>query len=166
MIGGTIFIIALAILITLTRTRPTQPMIRTAPASSTAPSFVKEGELTFMSRDDRHIATIDVEIADSENRRMLGLMYRQDLEPLQGMLFIFPYEDLQSFWMKDTPLSLDMIFVNGAREIVTIHRNTTPLSQQNYASTRPTQFVVEVNAGFTDQYGIREGDKIRWRRMK
>jgi uncharacterized membrane protein (UPF0127 family) len=83
----------------------------------------------------------------------------------RGMFFIFPNERRQSFWMRNTQLALDMFFVNSKNEIVTIHKNTTPFSDQSYASTAPAIYVIEVVAGFTDKYNIREGDKIVWRRI-
>jgi hypothetical protein len=76
------------------------------------------------------------------------------------MLFINSEEEMQSFWMKNTYIPLDMIFVNANKEIVTIHVNTTPLKEWNYTSTKPALYVVEVNAGFTNRHGIGTGDKI------
>ena len=81
-----------------------------------------------------------------------------------GMLFIFPYEAEQSFWMKNTVIALDMIFVNSKLEIVKIHHNTTPFSEQSYSSGKPAEYVVEVNAGYSNRMGIKEGDKIIWTR--
>ena len=64
--------------------------------------------------------------------------------------------------MRNTLISLDMIFVNAQKEIVTIHKNTKILSDQSYPSTKPAMYVIEVVAGFTDKYNIKEGDKISW----
>jgi uncharacterized membrane protein (UPF0127 family) len=89
-------------------------------------------------------------------------MNRESMEEKQGMLFIFPQERFQSFWMLNTLFSLDMLFINKEKEIVTIHKNTTPLSQQSYPSSKPALYVLEVNAGFTDKYNIKEGDKVFW----
>ena len=124
--------------------------------------FKKEGELTFVDSVDNLIVKIDIEIADNEYERQLGLMNRESMEEMQGMLFIFPQERYQSFWMLNTMFSLDIIFVNSNKEIVTIHKNTTPLSEQSYPSTAPAQFVVEVNAGFCDTHNIKIGDKVFW----
>lgn len=124
--------------------------------------FKKEGELTFVDSLENPIVKIDIEIADNDYERQLGLMNRQSMEEMQGMLFIFPQERFQSFWMLNTLFSLDIIFVNSNKEIVTIHKNTTPLSEQSYPSTEPAQYVVEVNAGFCDRHNIKLGDKIFW----
>lgn len=128
--------------------------------------FTKEGELTFYTSDANPIVTIDIEIAETEYERQLGLMKRKEIQEKQGMLFKFPDETLRSFWMRNTFISLDMIFINSQREIVTIQKNTTPLSDQSYPSTEPAVYVVEVKAGFTDKYGIHEGDKIGWMDIK
>ncbi len=124
--------------------------------------FMKEGSLTFTDSLNNPITKIDLEIADTDFDRQLGLMFRKSMETNQGMLFIFPVQETLSFWMKNTYLPLDMIFVNSDKKIVTIHKNTKTLSDQSYASTEPAQYVVEVNAGFADKYSIKVGDKINW----
>jgi len=124
--------------------------------------FKKEGELTFVDSVENAIIKIDIEIADNDYQRQLGLMNRQSMEEMQGMLFIFPDERYQSFWMLNTLFSLDIIFINSNKEIVTIHKNTTPLSEQSYPSSAPAIYVVEVNAGFCDRHEIKLGNKIFW----
>ena len=108
---------------------------------------------------------MDIEIADNESTRELGLMGRPTMEEHQAMLFVFDEEFYASFWMKNTILPLDMIFADKTGRIMTIHKNTTPFSEQTYAATAPVMFVVETVAGFTDRYGIGVGDRIQWRRM-
>lgn len=126
--------------------------------------FKKDGELTFQTEDGKYISRIDIEIADNDIKRTNGLMDRLSMKENQGMLFIFPYDTIQSFWMKNTIIPLDIIFVNRDNEIVTIHKNTVPFDTGQYASTKPASRVVEVIAGYTDLYGISEGNKIVWRR--
>lgn len=129
------------------------------------PKFTKHGELTFNSPEGKFLMKIDIEIADDDSKREQGLMYRDKMEEGQGMLFIFPQEEQRSFWMLNTMLSLDIIFVNSKNEIVKIHRNTTPYAKTSYPSNEPAQYVVEVIAGFTEKYNINEKDRIVWRRM-
>jgi len=140
------------------------PELEKAMTAKAAYSFTKEGELTFVNQNGEMISKIDIEIADDDEQRMTGLMFRDKMEENQGMLFIFPNESPQSFWMKNTMIPLDMIFINSKMEIVKIHKNTTPYSEQTYSSIKPSQYVVEVNAGYTDKFGIKEGYKIVWRR--
>lgn len=129
-------------------------------------TFTKEGELIFSDSLGNEKIKIDIEVADTEYERQLGLMNRKEMNENQGMLFIFPDEQFRSFWMLNTLISLDMLFVNRERQIVTIHKNTTPLSQQSYPSTAPAVYVVEVIGGFTDKHNIKVGDKINWMRIK
>ncbi|MBM4256916.1 MAG: DUF192 domain-containing protein [Deltaproteobacteria bacterium] len=109
--------------------------------------------------DPVHVA---VEIANTEEKRQLGLMYRTDLAEMQGMLFLFPREGPLSFWMKNTPRSLDIIYINSTHTIVRIARNTTPFSEENLPSGKPAQFALEVNGGFCQRHGINEGDRIEF----
>ncbi len=141
----------------------TDETANTKPAGYQQFDFTKEGELTFQDPEGKFISQIEIEIANDMVERAVGLMYREKMKLNQGMLFVFPEETWQSFWMKNTVLSLDIIFVNKKMEIVTIHKNTTPFSEQSYPSTGKAIYVVEVNAGYTDQFGIVEGDKISWR---
>ena len=133
--------------------------------SAPAYEFKKEGELTFRSKDDNFISRIDIEIAGDNSEQATGLMYRDKMKEKEGMFFIFSREELQSFWMKNTFLPLDIIFVNKAGLIIKIHKNTQPLSEQSYPSNSPAIYVVEVNAGYTEKFNINEGDKIIWRRF-
>jgi len=127
-------------------------------------NFTKEGELSFTDSLSITKTKIDLEIADNEYERELGLMKRVEMKENQGMLFIFPDEQIRSFWMRNTLISLDMMFINAAKEIVTIHRNTTKLSDQTYPSSKPAMYVVEVVAGFADRHNIKTGDRIDWKR--
>ena len=126
--------------------------------------FRKDGELTFQNKKKEFISTIDLEFAETAKERAQGLMYRTKLAENQGMLFIFPSEEMQSFWMHNTVLPLDMIFVNSNLQIVTIRKNTKPYDDSSYPSTEPAQYVIEVNAGYTDKFGIKVGDIVVFRR--
>lgn len=125
-------------------------------------SFKKEGELSFIKQNGEVIKKIDIEVADTEYDRQLGLMFRKNMTENQGMLFVFPYEQFQSFWMRNTYISLDILFVNAQKEIVTIHKNTQVLTDNSYPSSKPAKYVVEVIAGFCDAYGVDVGDIITW----
>jgi hypothetical protein len=127
-------------------------------------TFQKEGDLVFTSHNGDTISKIEIEIADDDQQRELGLMMRRDMKEDNGMLFIFPYETLQAFWMKNTIIPLDILYVNSQNEIVKIYKNTEPYSEKSLPSGKPSLYVVEVNGGYTDKYGIKEGNKIVWKR--
>ncbi len=167
-IAGTVLLI-LALIVVLTYQPSKQPTPSTQPSTTTsqqgAYDFVKQGEVRFQTAKQDFIAAIEVELAQDDSKRQLGLMYRDKLGENQGMLFIFEGDDSRAFWMKNTVLPLDMIFVNSKDEIVTIHKNTTPYSEQSYASSKPARFVIEVNAGYTDRHKVSVGDHIVWNRL-
>lgn len=122
--------------------------------------FRKDGELQFRDQSDKLLVTIAVEVADNEEERMLGLMYRDSLPGMSGMLFMFENEEVQSFWMKNTRFSLDIIFINAERRIVSISKGTKPYSLASVSSAGPAMFVVEVPAGFSERYGISERCRV------
>lgn len=129
----------------------------------TTPKFKKEGELLFISKTESDTLTvIDIEVADNEQKTAQGLMHRSSMPENAGMLFLMPQEEIQGFWMKNTYIPLDMIFVNSNKEIVTIHHNTTPMNENSYLSTAPALYVVEVNGGFCNKNNIKEGDQIEF----
>ncbi len=124
--------------------------------------FKKDGTLTFSDSLGNTKAKIDIQIANTDFDRQLGLMFRKSMGENQGMLFIFPQESVQSFWMRNTYISLDMIFVSTDKKIITIHKDTKTLSDQTYRSTGPAKYVLEVDAGFSDKFNIKVGDNINW----
>ena len=129
--------------------------------SSLPPSFKKQGDLYFLRKKTNDtIRHLDIEFATTDAERETGLMFRRSMEDSQGMLFIFAEEEEQSFWMKNTYISLDIIYINKNREIVSIQKRTRPLSEQSLPSDAGAQYVLEVNGGYSDKYGIRKGDKI------
>lgn len=130
-------------------------------AKKDEPQFVREGELFFIeSETGDTIKNIAIEIADNDKERNQGMMYRSQMPDTAGMLFIYEQPREQSFWMKDTPLSLDILYVDANGEIVTLYKNTTPYSEKSIPSYKKAQYVVEVVGGFTDRYEISVGDKI------
>jgi uncharacterized membrane protein (UPF0127 family) len=131
----------------------------------TAQPFRKDAELVFLSPDGAVRGRIDAEIAEGLHERVKGLMFREHLGPDQGMLFLFPVEEPRSFWMKNTPLPLDILFLDSERTVVSIRKDTVPYSEKSVQSERPARYVVEVNAGFVDRHGIETGDRAFWQRI-
>ncbi|MFK7844990.1 MAG: DUF192 domain-containing protein [Rhodothermales bacterium] len=135
----------------------------TPAAEKTSVAFRHDGELDLLRGGENYL-TLDIEIADNDSSITRGLMQRDGMPDLSGMLFLMPTEDIQSFWMSNTTISLDIIFINGQMEIVHIAKYTTPLSPNSVPSEYPAAYVLEVIAGFADTHGILEGDQINWRR--
>ncbi len=125
-----------------------------APAALALPT----GEATVHTRQGP--LTFFVEIARSPAERSQGLMYREELAKDHGMLFDFVEERPVSFWMKNTPLPLDLLFIRKDGEIVRITPNATPYSTDLLPSGQPIRYVLEILGGSAAQRGIRVGDRL------
>jgi uncharacterized membrane protein (UPF0127 family) len=168
--AGALFVVALVVVYVVGRnvqTEKLQPVSQSPAMTQTrsAVAFVKEGELRFLDRQDNLLSSVDIEIADDEARRTQGLMYRDSMAENQAMLFIFPDEAERSFWMKNTILPLDIIYINAKNQIFTVQKNTVPYSEDSVPSNGPVKYVVEVNAGYCDKHLIKVGDHIEWKRL-
>jgi len=107
-----------------------------------------------------------VEVVDTDESRARGLMFRQELAPNSGMLFDFLSERPVSFWMQNTYIPLDMLFVLANGEIVRIHENARPHDQTPIPSGQPVRFVLEIPGGRSAELGIAEGDRLEHPRVK
>lgn len=136
-----------------------------APAGNYEPKFKKEGELYFLNAAlGDTIRSIDIEVAETREEISYGMMYRKSMDPNTGMLFLMGEERNQSFYMKNTYVPLDIIYINRQLEVVSIQKNAEPLNERSLPSEGPAAYVLEVSAGFSDQYGITKGTRILYRR--
>jgi hypothetical protein len=142
---------------------PAQPPSALGQEAMPEPQFQKEGELQFISAaTGKAISQIDIERAETDMERQFGLMYRKSMADSLGMLFVFEQSEPQGFWMKNTYIPLDILFVDDSLTILNIHENTVPLSENSLLSKGKARYVVEVVGGYTRKHGIQAGDKIRW----
>lgn len=133
----------------------------TETANGTA--FKKQATLAFLSKSGADtLRKIDIQLAQTDEQRTDGLMYRKTMTDDQGMLFIFPDMEERAFWMKNTYISLDIIYIDDNMEIVSVQKYATPLSEQSLPSYKKAKYVLEVNGGFCDKYHIAYGDKIAY----
>lgn len=118
--------------------------------------------LTIESRGKRHAFIVEVARTPEEQSR--GLMHRQSLAPDRGM--IFPYDPPQpaSFWMRNTLIPLDMIFIRPDGTIGSVAANTVPMSLEQVPSGEPVAAVLEIAGGRSAELGISAGDKVSWPR--
>lgn len=114
-------------------------------------------------QQDRIVASVRVALAQTELDRNTGLMDVREMPFDTGMYFLFDDERPRSFWMANTPLPLDILFVNSDQRIVRIHTRTVPFSERRIPSGHPAKYTLEVNAGFVSEYDIREGMYVRLR---
>ncbi|RMA57022.1 DUF192 domain-containing protein [Ulvibacter antarcticus] len=125
--------------------------------------FTKEGEVSLKkAANDSLLAQFNIEIADDAYQIETGLMYRTSMNDDQGMLFFLNEERIQSFYMKNTEIPLDIIFINSDKKVVNIHKNAKPFDQTSLFSEGPAIYVLEVNAGLTDLWELQPGDKVDW----
>lgn len=102
----------------------------------------------------------NVEVARTPQEVMRGLMHRERLGRFQGMLFVFPDEAPRSFWMKNTLIPLDIIFISNDLRIVSIVERAEPLSLKSLPSKGPARYVLEINGGLSSELNIRAGMKV------
>jgi hypothetical protein len=118
-------------------------------------------KVIIQTKENREL-TFQVDVADTPAKRERGLQYRRDLAADRGMIFLFPSESHHSFWMKNTPIPLDMIFISSDQKIVGIVERAVPFSTDSRSVPAASQFVLEINGGLAGHYGVKVGDSIRF----
>lgn len=147
-----------------------QPAERQASAGATVTQAQEVGRhpvsglevvpLTVRSGDKTHRFRVEVARTDAQQAR--GLMERTTLGPAEGMIFPYNPPKMQGFWMKNTPLPLDIIFVGPDGRIINIAANTTPFSEASVYSTAASSLVLEIAGGRAAELGIGPGDLVEW----
>lgn len=131
---------------------------------STASTPLETPSVTFLI-EGRDNVSISVEIADSPQERQRGLMDRESLASRHGMLFVYGEEQELSFWMKNTSIPLDIIFIDERGVVINVAHakvpaNTSSDGYRQYESTEPAKYVIEVNRGFVNTSGVVPGTRI------
>tara|TARA_R110002049_G_scaffold308457_1_gene512545 strand:+ start:5286 stop:5780 length:495 start_codon:yes stop_codon:yes gene_type:complete len=130
-------------------------------------SFKKDGELSiYKSSTDSIIKKLDIELAETEYETQTGLMYRDAMKPNEGMLFVFKDETERFFYMKNTKIPLDLIYIDGNKKIVSFQKNAKPFDESSLPSNKPAKYVLEVNAGLTDIWQLSVGDSVGFLPLK
>lgn len=129
------------------------------PALAQPVTFPKDMLTVETSAGARH--RFNIELATSPQQIAQGLMYRRQMAPDAGMLFIFERPDPAVFWMKNTFIPLDMIFIGVDGRILNIAERTIPQSETPVPASGPTRAVLEVNGGTSARLGIKPGDRVR-----
>mgnify|MGYP001628044533 CR=1 FL=1 len=115
-----------------------------------------------LAPDDAPPVEVRVEVADTPAARQRGLMFRRHMPRDAGMLFVFPHAEPQSFWMRNTFIALDILFIGADRRVVGISEDATPLTDDARAVDAPARYVLEVHAGFARAHGITTGTPVRF----
>jgi len=146
---------ALALWAALGACRPAAPPPPPAAAPSATP------RVTIDSPSGRS-TSVAVELARTTDEQARGLMFRERLAPGTGMLFVFPATEEHSFWMQNTLIPLDMIFIDEAGRVVGVLERAEPLTTSMRSVGRPSRYVLEVAGGVAAERGIRAGDQVRF----
>ena len=126
-------------------------------------TFKKEGVLKiYRNPSDSLIKTLDIEIADNDYETQTGLMYRNSMETNQGMLFIFEDSRPRYFYMKNTHIPLDLIYIDENRKIVSTQLNAAPMNETSLPSNENAKYVLEINAGLFNLWNLKVGDSIAY----
>lgn len=137
--------------------------VEEAPAAAVAPSGLEIVETTVTTQaGETHV--FETEVARTRAQQNRGLMFRDSLEPNQGMIFVYDRPDMLSFWMKNTYIPLDIIYVGVDNKIINIHENTIPLRLEPYPSFDEAILVLEIAGGRSAELGIAAGDTVEWQR--
>jgi len=129
-----------------------------APVPAPAPALATT-KAVFITSKGRQ-SSFTCEIAQTPSERATGLMHRKTLAPTKGMVFVFPHPEEQMFWMKNTHIPLDMIFISSDGVVVGVVENARPLSMELRGVSTPSQFVVELAAFTAGKHGIKVGTKV------
>ena len=124
------------------------------------PSAVAAGNGTLVLKTDSGPHSFNIELASSNGERALGLMYRRELPNNAGMLFLYDPPQPITMWMRNTILSLDMIFIGTDGKVHRIESRTEPFSTDIISSDGTVQGVLEVNAGTAAKIGLKTGDEV------
>ena len=129
-----------------------------APAAAQEPDAMPQPRVHL----GRPETAVNVAIADTPAERTRGLMYVQNLPMDDGMLFIFETEEVQSFWMRNTLIPLDMIFIKSDKTVVGVVANAEPLTLTPRSVGQPSLYVLEVNGGWAARHGVTTGSTVRF----
>jgi len=138
--------------------RTTSPAGKRAPAKREAVR-PEAGPRVLLDGRDEQVA-VRVEIARDPATRARGLMFRRQMDPDAGMIFLFERSEVQDFWMKNTYLPLDMIFIGADLRVVGVVEDAEPLTETTRTVGQPSQYVLETNAGFARRHGIGPGARV------
>lgn len=138
--------------------QPDTSQEKTKNSSAPAPAVPR----VVLSSPGQEPVSVTVEVVETDTARQRGLMYRKHLAPDAGMLFIFDREEPHSFWMHNTLIPLDMLFIKSDWTVLGIVENATPLTDTLRNVPGASQYVLEVNAGFSRRHGLQAGTTVRY----
>lgn len=119
--------------------------------------------ITFYTEGKQTLCSFSAELAITPEEHERGLMYRKSLAPDAAMLFVFQEDNVRFFWMKNTYIPLDMVFINSRLKVTGVYRSAKPLDETTVTSWTPATYVLEINAGKVDRCNIKVGSKVKFK---
>ena len=126
--------------------------------------FLKEVNIFIENKLNKNKEFFLVELAKNKFEKQKGLQCKKHLDKNKGMMFVWLNEDYRNFWMKNTNIPLDLIFINSKLKIVDVFFNALPLSESKIKSKKKAQYVLELNAGIFKKLGFNLGDRISFKK--
>lgn len=154
-----VLVLALAGLVCFTQLRHDNSPAA-APAAANGTTVLQTGTVDLFSGNGSEVP-IYVELAVTDDEQEHGLMNRTSMAEDAGMLFVWSNDVQYDFWMENTLIPLDMIFIGSNLSVVDIHENAVPLSTEYISSSRPYRYVLEVNGGLCQADDISTGDRVQ-----
>lgn len=141
-----------------------KPNRAAAPTTDFEPQFTEEGVGALVAENGDTLAAFRLELAESTAETTQGMMFRRSVPEGTGMLFIMPEERFQSFWMRNTYVPLDIIYISSDGRVVSIQANAQPLNETPLPSEGPAKYVLEIAGGRSAALGITPGTQLLWKR--
>lgn len=129
------------------------------------PSFSEEARGYFLNTNSDTIGDFRIELAETTKEIQIGMMWRKSMSTDIGMLFLMPEEKIQSFWMKNTYIPLDIIYINSKNQVVSIKENAKPMNESPLPSEEPAIYVLEISGGTSAKLGIKPGNTWKWEKI-
>jgi len=144
---------------------PAEPAPGATPAAAATKPTANAPAVVVLTPAGHDAVRVTVELARSEEEKRRGLMYRQNLAPEAGMLFLFPEDEIHTFWMKNTLIPLDMIFIRKDGTVAGVVENAEPKTLTGRSVDKESRHVLEVNGGYARLHGITEGTRVGYQHM-
>jgi len=139
------------------------PKVKVDKKTTYEPKFRKDADGWLLNSGGDTLKAMEIEYAKTAEQIQFGMMYRKTMADNMGMLFFMPRLEPQSFWMRNTYVSLDIVYLDNSKKVVSIQKYAQPLSDKSLPSEGPANYVFEIKGGLSDLIGLKKGDLLVWK---
>ena len=139
------------------------PKVKVKNKTTYEPKFRKDADGWLLNAQGDTLKVMEIEFAKTSDQIQFGMMYRKTMAENMGMLFFMPRLERQSFWMRNTYVSLDIVYLDENKQVVSIQKYAQPKSDKSLPSEGPAKFVFEIKGGQSDDMGLKKGDQLVWK---